>query len=265
MSRRYPPEVHTFIRKNVIGHTAEELASMVNAAFGTSFTKDSMKSYKQNHKLKSGTTPGLPKGHASNVFPQYIVDYIRANYCGVGPTEMAKTLNEMFNTGYTPKQLKAFYKNHKLNSGLTGRFEKGNIPPNKGKKGYCAPGSEKGWFRKGQQPWDTVPVGTVVKKADGYLWKKIDDRPGVWTQNWRQLHILVWEQEKGPVPEGHRVIFKDNNPENCSIENLALVTLAEHLVLNRMTLRYDQPEHTETGILIAKVKIAAAKRGRRKK
>ena len=201
MSQRYPREVHAFIRDHVAGRTAQELADMTNAAFGTNFTASSMKSYKANHKL---------------------------------------------------------------NSGLTGRFEKGHIPPNKGRKGYVAPGSEKGWFQKGSTPWDTVPVGTIVTKTDGYLWKKIDDKPGVWLQNWKQLHLLIWEDAYGPVPEGHRVIFKDGDHQNCTLENLALVTLAENAVMNKSGLRFTNAAHTETGILIAKIKIAAGKRKKRR-
>ena len=60
MSQRYPKEVHDFIRNNVAGRTAQELADMTNAAFGTNFTASTMKGYKANHKLRSGTPCGLP-------------------------------------------------------------------------------------------------------------------------------------------------------------------------------------------------------------
>ena len=256
MSIRYPPEVHQFIRDNVEGRTSEELASMTNAAFGTNFTKGSMKSYKQNHKLKSCTQCGLPKGHPSKQFPAPVADFIRSHYMGVGPTEMTSRVNQAFNTAYTTRQISAYYKNHKLNSGVTGYFEKGHTPPNKGKKGYCAPGCEKGHFKKGHTPHNKTPIGTVLTKADGYLWKKI----GEGARDWKQLHILTWEETNGPVPDGYMLIFKDNNRENCSLDNLALVSKAENAVMNRCGLRFENPEHTNTGILIAKVKIAARKR-----
>ena len=35
---------------------------------------------------------------------------------------------------------------------ITGRFLKGHIPYNKGMKGQCAKGCEKGWFKKGHKP-----------------------------------------------------------------------------------------------------------------
>ena len=256
MSRRYPSEVHTFIRDHVAGRTAEELANMTNAAFGTNFTKSSMKSYKMNHHLKSGTPCGLPKGRPTDVFPQPIVDYIQANYLGVGNKEMAERLNAIFGTAYTTAQLKSYYANHDLNSGLTGRFEKGHIPPNKGRKGYCAPGAEKGHFKAGHTPHNKTPIGTILVKSDGYLWQKV----GEGARDWRQLSHILWEQTNGPVPEGGRLIYKDGNKLNCTLDNLALVTLAENAVMNNKGLRSEVPEHTETGILIAKIKIAAAKR-----
>ena len=260
MSQRYSPEVHAFIRENVAGHTTAELAAMTNAAFGTNFDANKMKCYKTNHKLKSGTPCGLPKDRPTELYPAEVREYIHQHYKGTSYVTMAAQLKEVFGRDYTPGQIMGYYKNHKLNSGLTGRFEKGHVPPNKGRKGYSAPGAEKGWFQKGNQPWDTVPVGTVVTKGDGYLWKKIADQPGNWRHNWRQLHLIMWEEAHGPIPKGHLVIFKDGNRQNCVLENMALITQAENAVMNKQGLRYETAEHTETGILIAKVKIAASKR-----
>ena len=260
MSQRYSPEVHAFIADHVTGRTAKELAELTNAACGTAFTPSSMKSYKTNHHLKSGTPCGLPKGRATELYPAHVAEFIHANYKCTNYATMAAMLKDAFGLNYTPNQIMGYYKNHKLNSGLTGRFEKGNVPPNKGRKGYTSPGAEKGWFRKGNQPWNDVPVGTVLTKADGYLWKKINDLPGSWLQNWRQLHLIIWEEANGPVPDGHRVIFKDGNRQNCVLENLMLVTLAENAVMNQCHLRFENAAHTETGLLIAKVKIAAARK-----
>ena len=264
MSQRYLKEVHDFIRNNVAGRTAQELADLTNAAFGTDFTASSMKSYKANHKLRSGTPGGLPKDRPTELYPAEVAAYIQAKYKGTSYADMATQLKETFGRDYTQAQIMGYYKNHKLNSGLTGRFKKGHTPPNKGRKGYVAPGSEKGWFQKGSTPWDTVPVGTIVTKTDGYLWKKINDTPGVWLQNWKQLHLLIWEEAHGPVPEGYRVIFKDKNKQNCVLENLALVSLAENAVMNNCGLRFENAANTETGILIAKIKIAAGKRKKRR-
>lgn len=263
MSIRYPTEVHQFIRNNVVGRTAKELAEMTNAAFGTGFTAASMKSYKANHRLKSRTPCGLPKGRPTELYPAEVVAYILENYRGTSYADMAAQLKDTFDREYTPAQIMNYYKNQKLNSGLTGRFQKGNIPSNKGRKGCCAPGSEKGWFKKGNRPWDTAPVGTIVVR-EGYLWKKFADKPDGGRFNWKQLHILNWEEVNGPVPQGHVVIFKDKNPMHTDLANLALVTMSENSVMNQCGLRFEHPELTETGILIAKVKIAAGKSKKRR-
>ena len=256
MSQRFPPEVHQFIRENVVGRTAEELAAMTNAAFGTNFTKETMRGYKNNHKLKSGTPCGLPKGHPSRLFPAPVADFIRSNYKGIGAQKMTSMVNQEFNTAYSVSQITAYYKNHKLNSGLTGRFQKGHVPPNKGNKGVCAPGCEKTQFKKGHTPANKLPIGTILTKADGYVWKKI----GEGARDWRQLHILNWEEAHGPVPDGYLIIFKDGDHQNCALDNLTMVTRGEHAVMNKSGLRPESPEYMDSAILIAKIKIAANKR-----
>lgn len=256
MSQRYPPEVHAFIRENVVGRTAAELAAMTNSAFGTNFTKDTMRAYWKNHRLRSGTPHGLPKGHPSDTFPASVGDFIRANYKGTGHAEMAAMLKEKFGLDYKPSQIKGFYGNHKLNSGRTGHFQKGHVPPNKGKKGYCAPGCEKTHFKKGHTPANTMPIGTILTKADGYVWKKI----GEGRFDWKQLHLLLWEEAHGPVPDGYVIIFKDGDRQHCVLDNLVMVTRGEHAVMNKHGLRPESPEYVDSAILIAKIKIAANKR-----
>lgn len=42
--------------------------------------------------------------------------------------ELAEMFNKKFKMNLTPQNIKNFRGNYKLNSGLTGRFEKGNVP-----------------------------------------------------------------------------------------------------------------------------------------
>lgn len=256
MSQRFPPEVHAFIREHVAGRTAAELAALTNAALGTSLTPANIRAYKKNHHLQSGVRGGIVKGAPTDLYPAHIAEFIRPHLKGTGPKQMAQLLNDTFGTAYTHNQMKSYYQNHRLDSGVTGHFPKGHIPPNKGRKGYCPPGAEKTWFREGHTPHNKVPIGTVLVKTDGYLWQKV----GEGCRDWRQLSHILWEQANGPIPEGSRLIYKDGNRLNCTLENLALVTLAENGYMNKKGLRFSTPEHTETGILIAKIKIAAGKR-----
>ena len=64
-------------------------------------------------------------------------------------------------------------KNHKISSGLTGRFEKGHVPYNKGKK---FPGTgNKAAFKKGNIPVNKMKVGEDAISSDGYVKTKIAD------------------------------------------------------------------------------------------
>ena len=267
MGWTYSPEVHDFIRENVAGRTVRELAVLTNERFGTNFSPSSMKAYKSNHHLRSGTPSGTPKGTPSKTFPAEVRDFIREHYRGVGPKEMAETLNRVFGTGYTKSQIKGYYGNNGLNSGLTGRFEKGQVPPNKGRKGYAPPGTEATQFKSGNLPHNTKPIGWERKQADGYVYVKVRMRPSRpdCNDNFVAKHHLVWEAAHGPVPEGHVVIFKDGNKNNFALDNLALISMVENQILNRRGLRSSDPELTEAGIAVARVRAAVYEKKRSRK
>ena len=252
----YSKEVVEFIRENVSGRTAEELSILVNEKFGTNFDKNKMKSFKQNYKIRSGREHLKGMKKETELYPKEVLEFILQNYKGKGHSEMAKLLNEKFGTEYTAMQIKAFYGSRKLDSGITGRFPPGNVPFTKGKKGFYSKGSEKGWFEKGHTPLNKLPIGSVVKKTDGYLWRKI----GEGSRDWKQEHILRWEEKNGPVPKGFCLTFLDGNRENIEISNLAIVSRAEHVTLTKLNLRSEEPEITETGILITKLYLEKQKR-----
>ncbi|MHC1681350.1 MAG: HNH endonuclease signature motif containing protein [Clostridiaceae bacterium] len=252
---RYPEEIHRFIADNVKGTTTRDLVELVNSKFGTDFTVPKMKSYKCNHKLKSGTPLGVPSGLPTELYPVEIRKYIEDNHAGIGPKEMSELLNNMFGTDYTKKQIKAYYGNHDLSSGVTGYFPEGHTPPNKGMKGHYAPGSEKSWFKKGNVPKNLKPVGSERVDVEGYTLIKTAE-PSVW----KLKHKLLWEVENGEVPEGYVLTFLDKDKSNISLDNLALITMAESLQLTRSNLRSINAEYTKTGILITKVMIARCNR-----
>lgn len=248
---RYPAEIHQFIVDNVQGTTTRDLVELVNSKFDTDFTVPKMKSYKCNHKLKSGTPLGVPAGEPTELYPSEIRKYIEDNHAGIGLKDMAVLLNEKFGTDYTNKQIKAYYHNHGLNSGLTGYFEEGHTPVNKGMKGHYSPGSEKSWFKKGNVPKNLKPIGSERVDVEGYTLIKTAE-PSVW----KLKHKLIWESENGKVPEGYVLTFLDADKSNITLDNLALITMAESLQLTRSKLRSRNPEYTKTGILITKVNIA---------
>ena len=226
-------------------------------------TPAQVKCYKNNHHIKSNTKKGSSKGY-SMVYTEEIQKFITENYKGIGPKKMASLVNSTFGTHYTRDQLKAFYGNHRLNSGVTGYFREGSTPMNKGKKQseYMSPEAIRRTkatrFKTGHRPHNAVPVGTVARTTnDGYLVRKVAE-----PDRWEFVHRAVWEKANGPVPDGMVVSFKDGNRENCDISNLMLVSRAEHSVMNHLGLRFDNADLTEAGLLIAKIKLAQNRRNR---
>lgn len=160
--------------------------------------------------------------------------------------ELAEMFNKKFKMNLTPQNIKTFRGNHKLNSGLTGKFEKGNVPFNKGTKGLMK--ANKTSFKKGNIPSNHKKVGYERINVDGYIEIKVKE-PNIF----KLKHRVIYEQYYGKIPKGHKVIFADGNKLNIDPNNLILVTNSEELIMNKNKLRYDEAELTRTGSLIAKV------------
>lgn len=193
-------------------------------------------------------------------------EFLRSFIPGHTYKEITAAYNKRFTEPITESRVKGYMANHKINNGLTGRFEKGNVPVNKGKKGICAKGCEKTWFKDGHMPHNTKPVGYERITRDGYIEVKIKMRPSNpnCNDNFKAKHHIVWEEVNGSIPNGYKLTFLDGNKQNCDINNLALITNAEHLELTRKGLRYENPSLTKTGILVAKVSVAGREKRKKK-
>lgn len=180
--------------------------------------------------------------------------------------EIVAEYNKRFEEPITESRVKGYMANHKINNGLTGRFKKGHIPANKGTHPPTVGRMAETQFKKGGLPPNTKPVGYERITRDGYIEVKIKMRPShpSCNDNFKLKHRLVWEEAHGPIPEGCNIIFLDGNRQNCDLENLAIVTKAEHQQMTRRGLRSVIPQITETGIIIAKAGVASQKAKRKK-
>lgn len=112
-----------------------------------------------------------------------------------------------------------------------GCFSKCIKPWNKGKKWDSGGRSAETRFKKGQNPHNWHPIGHERLTKDGIWERKVADTK-VKSQDWRPIHVLVWEQCNGPVPEGHIVVFRDGNRENFDPSNLECISRAENMRRN---------------------------------
>lgn len=140
-----------------------------------------------------------------------------------------------------------------------GAVSKGQEPPNKGKKGICAAGCEKTWFKKGHIPANYRPVGSERVNKDGYIEVKVAD-----PNKWRLKHRVVWEAVNGKISKGYIIIFRDNDKTNTDINNLMPIKQGTHAVLNHTGLCEYSGEFKETAVRIAELKTVSNEAKRRK-
>ena len=183
---------------------------------------------------------------------QFILD----NYKGRYNQELADLFNQKFNTNITSRTIKSYKENKKLNSGLTGKFRKGQTPHNKGKKmpKEVYEKVKHTMFAKGNVPPNHRPVGSERISKDGYIEVKVAE-----PNKWRLKQRVVYEEAKGKIPEGCPIIFLDGNKRNFDIDNLRCITRSELLYLNCNGLN-NSNEITETGILMARLDRAKNKK-----
>lgn len=202
---------------------------------------------------------GRPQGSKNKVlhiWSKEEKEYLKEITPGRHYKEIQELMSKKFNLDLTPNQIKGAIGRYKLNTGLTGQFNKGHVPDNKGMKGICAKGCEKTWFKKGQKPINHRPIGSERVNVDGYVEVKIKE-----PNKWRLKHQIVWEEHNGPIPKGHAVIFGDGNLGNLDVNNLILVSRKQLLMLNRNNLIQKDADLTRTAVIIADIyqKISARK------
>jgi hypothetical protein len=183
------------------------------------------------------------------------IRFLERKVAGRSYAELTELFNRRFGLSFTVSRISSTLQRYGLTNGRDGRFCPGQVPSNKGKKGYCPPGSEKGWFKKGNKPQTYLPVGSRRVNADGYLDIKIAD-----PNKWKAKHRIVWEKAHGPVPQGHVVIFADGNMRNFRLNNLLLVSRSELSVMNHLGLISNNGKLTEIGKSIADIKLLIAER-----
>ena len=161
---------------------------------------------------------------------------------GRGYKEIQSMMSCKFGFDYTHHQIKGAITRNKLNTGRTGRFEKGRATWNKGTKGLTKANVTS--FKKGQKPHNYKPLGSERITKDGYCEIKVSDTG----RRWKSKHLVVYEKHHGKVPRGSVVIFLDGDKRNFDIDNLHLVTRNQLAMLNKNSLIQKDAELTKTAI-----------------
>ena len=130
---------------------------------------------------------------------------------------------------------------------LNSNFKKGHVPWCKGQKLSSEHIAKlTGVFKKGQQPHNTLPIGSI-RNINNYNEIKYANH------KWMALARYNWEQVHGPVPKDMCVFKLDQNKYNDDISNLCLVSRKDLAMLNRNHAKLT-PELKEVQILINQIK-----------
>ena len=190
------------------------------------------------------------------VFSEAEIELVRRNYadsstadlatvCGCSEEQifsLAKRLGLKKDKAYLKRTFGAAL----AKAGEKHRFQKGQVPPNKGMKmpeGWCPGNMARTQFKPGSQPVGTMPVGSHrinygnrKRATRPSLEFKFSDEPGPYTNRWIPVTRKVWIEANGPVPPGHVVAFKPGRysvrVEDITLDALECITNAENVRRN---------------------------------
>lgn len=261
---RYTQDQVEFLREHWPAMTLDELTEAFNYVFCQERTETAIKTALTNRKIKCGRKPGNPVG-SYRLFTEEQADFIREGYKSMSLSELTEAFNERFEGAKSVKQIRSFTRNHKIKSGRTGRFEKGQKAWNGGLagKGICKPNS--GTFKKGNVPGNIREMGSErICSKDGFVLVKVEEEnpyTGAKTR-FKHKHVVIWEEANGPVPEGHVIRFLDGDKTNITLENLGLFSRAESLQMSRLGFSDVPKEFKPTITAMAKLDAKRFELGR---
>lgn len=158
-------------------------------------------------------------------------------------------------------------------TGRNGRFVKGQVPANKGKrcppgKGGRHPNARLTQFKPGQRPKNTKKPGDeYVSSKDGYVYLCIPEtNPHTgFDHRFVLKHKYLWEQANGPVPEGHCLKSRDGNRQNTDPSNWMCIPRSMLPRLSgRWTLPYDDAPDELKPLVLATAKLKHAAHEKRR-
>ena len=268
MARRKTPEEAAWLAERYPATPNRELADEFEREFGWRVSPENIACWASSRGLRKAGWIDW-RNH-----PEY-VEFMLGFIPGHGEREIADAFEREFGIRLNEGQIGNFKTRFGVRSGTAGgRFERGHEPANKGKTwdemGIPEDVRERmraTQFKKGHLPHNAYgkPVGFERVNRDGYVEVKVKDgRQAEANDNYRLKHRLVWEEANGrKLRPGEMVVFADGDKRNLDPDNLVAMTTAEHAVIIRAGIAYADRETCETAIRIARVKMAAARAGRR--
>lgn len=160
------------------------------------------------------------------------IDIIKTFYYEQG-AKGTKEILERCGFNRSIKGIQHFASSNGITCKHAGGFKVGSTPPNKGKKmsAEAYEHSKKTFFQSGENHHLIKPVGTISNHGGDWRIKLENGK-------WAFYHRYLYEQTHGEIPPGHRVIFKDGNKNNLSIDNI--ICVSESQLRSMVRIRYNE-------------------------
>lgn len=240
-------------------------------AFCTAFRgrRDVTAAHLHGLRKRKGWKVGRAKGRFAGrhlLYSAAEIEWLRSN-CAMLLAEWHKAFCAEFKrTDISASQLLSLRKSRRWKTGRTGRFEKGIVPANKGKKMPFNANRARTEFKKGQQPPNAKYAGHERVNTDGYVEISVDEtNPHTgFERRYVHKHRRLWEQAHGPVPEGMALKCKGDRL-NCDPSNWELIPRGLLPRLNgRFGRSYDEApaELKPTIMAVAKLEHQLREKGR---
>ncbi|UNM96751.1 HNH endonuclease [Ignatzschineria rhizosphaerae] len=186
------------------------------------------------------------------------IEFLKNNQSKMTRKELTEKFNQHFKKNRTVTAIRGFCKRKGfLRPKSTWYFPAGHIPVNKGSVGLT--GANSGSFKKGNRPHNTLEVGAVIKREDGYLYIKVAE-----PNHWRPKHYLIWEESNPPVLADEAILFMDNNRENLSLDNLMKITKGELARMNKKGFSTLPKELKKQAVYLTRLNILTNKKRRKR-
>jgi len=187
------------------------------------------------------------------IWTQQEIDYLTASYHNTSTRIIAEKLgcslygiyNKAYglglrkDTGHQSEIMKKRWRENPNNGSVKGCFKKGQVSHNKGKPmpANVYERAKSTMFKPGQVPHNAKPVGYECLRKDKngrqYWLIKLE---GV--KILTQKHRWLWEQAHGKIPKGYNIQFKDGNTQNCTLDNLYIISRKEQMIQNSYHYNY---------------------------
>lgn len=254
MKKIWNQEKDNYLMEIYKGRSNKEIAALMSLKFNMDFTDGAINTRKVKLRLLSGRTFYFK-------YSKEIIDYVKKNYKGKSSIELAAEVSKKFNISCNNASIQNLKSRIKRTEGFIfeparndGCFKKGQQSFNKGLKwdDFMSKESQNKsratCFKKNSIPLNHRSVGSERINIYGYCEIKIKE-----PNKWELKHRYLYEKTYGKIPKGYKVIFKDGNKNNITIDNLALVSNEQMLILNQHSLIFEDQELTDVGINVAKV------------